>query len=466
MTSMSPEDVRIDVQDSALSITDAIIPSMSDIKSRAKQAKLSLRTSVQDLKKRKEPSYKGDNGRSGSHLSPPSVFPIVNRPHDLQKANVSTSGFGIRAFLRRLTGGQPSPQITKTASPTQQVGDRTPIGGEKEKDVLKELPEELRSDIRDDQIKLDPCNIPLPPSPTTTPSSLPEELSPEIRDDQIKLDPCNIPLPPSPTITFSSLPEELSPEIRDDQIKLDPCSIPLPPSPTITLSSLPAISSSAEPQEEEQIRPRSESAKPEENRSPDQHFSVCLPAANDLLACQTSGSDGRSHQPPPMLSISPLTIQETCPSPDTSPTVSPVEDEIIVSPVSFQDSESGLMMDWADSQERVDLDGEVQQPAYSRSRSASPAFQKAEFGLSGEKRGNNKSWRRSMRNLSEALNRRSSFKPPPTSYDAYMTHQRRMADRRQGCAPTVYRTGAQAVLEAINNLEEEDEMMAEKFFMS
>lgn len=41
-----------------------------------------------------------------------------------------------------------------------------------------------------------------------------------------------------------------------------------------------------------------------------------------------------------------------------------------------------------------------------------------------------------------------------------------MADRRQGCAPTVYRTGAQAVLEAINNLEEEDEMMAEKFFMS
>lgn len=303
-------------------------------------------------------------------LSPPSVFPIVNRPHDLQKANVSTSGFGIRAFLRRLTGGQPSPQITKTASPTQQVGDRTPIGGEKEKDVLKELPEELPS---------------------------------EIRDDQIKLDPCNIPLPPSPTITFSSLPEELSPEIRDDQIKLDPCSIPLPPSPTITLSSLPAISSSAEPQEEEQIRPRSESAKPEENRSPDQHFSVCLPAANDLLACQTSGSDGRSHQPPPMLSISPLTIQETCPSPDTSPTVSPVEDEIIVSPVSFQDSESGLMMDWADSQERVDLDGEVQQPAYSRSRSASPAFQKAEFGLSGEKRGNNKSWRRSMRNLSEVL---------------------------------------------------------------
>ncbi|EAL18140.1 hypothetical protein CNBK1610 [Cryptococcus deneoformans B-3501A] len=436
MTSMSPEDVRIDVQDSALCITDAIIPSMSDIKSRAKQAKLSLRTSVQDLKKRKEPSYKGDNGRSGSHLSPPSVFPIVNRPHDLQKANVSTSGFGIRAFLRRLTGGQPSPQITKTANSTQQVGDRTPVGGEKEKDVLKELPEELPSEIRGDQIKLDPCNIPLPPSPTTTPSSLPEELSPEIRDDQIKLDPCNIPLPPSPTITFSSLSEELSPEIRDDQIKLDPCSIPLPPSPTITFSSLseelspeirddqikldpcsiplppsptitllslPAISSSAEPQEEEQIRPRSESAKPEENRSPDQHFSVCLPAANDLLACQTSGSDGRSHQPPPMLSISPLTIQETCPSPDTSPTVSPVEDEIIVSPVSFQDSESGLMMDWADSRERVDLDGEVQQPAYSRSRSASPAFQKAEFGLSGEKRGNNKSWRRSMRNLSEVL---------------------------------------------------------------
>lgn len=46
-----------------------------------------------------------------------------------------------------------------------------------------------------------------------------------------------------------------------------------------------------------------------------------------------------------------------------------------------------------------------------------------------------------------------------------MTHQRRIAGLRQACAPTVYRTAAQAVRGAINDLEEEDEL-AETFFLS
>ncbi|OXG25101.1 hypothetical protein C361_02102 [Cryptococcus neoformans Tu259-1] len=430
MTSMSPKDVRADMQNSALCIIDATVPSMSDIQSRGKQARLRLKISIQDLKKRKEPSYKGDSGRDGGQLSAPSAFPIVNRPLNLQNTKVSTSGFGILAFLRRLTGGQPAAQNMKTADLTQQVGDGTHICGENEKRVLKE-------------------------------SS--EELSPEIREDQVKLDPCTIPLPPSPAITPVSLPAiSLSPKIRNDQVKLDPCTIPLPPSPTIALTSLPAVSSSTEPHEEEQIRPSSEQAKPEENDSPDQYFSLCSLAANDLLASQTSGSDGRSHQSPPALSTSAWTTEEMC----TSPTVSSVEDEIIVSPVSFQDSKAGLMMEGVDGGERVDLGGKVQQPAYNRNWSASPEFQKAEMGFSREKRGNDKSWRRRMTNLSETLNRRSSSsKSPPTSYDAYMTHQRRIAGLRQACAPTVYRTAAQAVRGAINDLEEEDEL-AETFFLS
>ncbi|OXH73085.1 hypothetical protein J001_01901 [Cryptococcus neoformans] len=333
MTSMSPKDVRADMQNSALCIIDATVPSMSDIQSRGKQARLRLKISIQDLKKRKEPSYKGDSGRDGGQLSAPSAFPIVNRPLNLQNTKVSTSGFGILAFLRRLTGGQPAAQNMKTADLTQQVGDGTHICGENEKRVLKE----------------------------------------------------------------SS--EELSPEIREDQVKLDPCTIPLPPSPTIALTSLPAVSSSTEPHEEEQIRPSSEQAKPEENDSPDQYFSLCSLAANDLLASQTSGSDGRSHQSPPALSTSAWTTEEMC----TSPTVSSVEDEIIVSPVSFQDSKAGLMMEGVDGGERVDLGGKVQQPAYNRNWSASPEFQKAEMGFSREKRGNDKSWRRRMTNLSEVL---------------------------------------------------------------
>lgn len=53
------------MQNSALCIIDATVPSMSDIQSRGKQARLRLKISIQDLKKRKEPSYKGDSGRDG-----------------------------------------------------------------------------------------------------------------------------------------------------------------------------------------------------------------------------------------------------------------------------------------------------------------------------------------------------------------------------------------------------------------
>lgn len=263
-----------------------------------------------------------------------SVFPIVNQPLHLQNAKVSTFGFGIRAFLRSLTGGQPATQFTKTANPTPQVSDGTPIHREKEKDLLEKSA------------------------------------------------------------------DEMSPKSKDDQVDLDPCSIPLPPSPTISLISLPTISSSAEPQENEQIRPSSEKAEPEGNQSPDQHAS---PAANDLQTRQTSESDGKSHQSPLMLITSAWTIQETCTPLDRSPTVSPVDDEIIVSPVGSQDSTAGLMVDRIDIREYVGLGRKAQQPGYSRSRSTSPGFQKAEMGFSGEKKGNNKSWRRSMANLSEVL---------------------------------------------------------------
>lgn len=136
------------------------------------------------------------------------------------------------------------------------------------------------------------------------------------------------------------------------------------------------------------------------SRTPDQHAS---PAANDLQTRQTSESDGKSHQSPLMLITSAWNIQETCTPLDRSPTLSPVDDEIIVTPVGSQDSKAGLMVDRIDIREYVGLGGKVQQPGYSRSRSASPGFQKAEMGFSGEKRGKNKSWRRSMADLSEVL---------------------------------------------------------------
>ncbi|ADV24949.1 Hypothetical Protein CGB_K2070C [Cryptococcus gattii WM276] len=384
------QDVRADVQRSDLCTGDPSVPSTRDVKSQDKKPRLGLRISIQDLKKRKEPSHKGDSSRGGSHLPSSSVFPIVNQPLNLQNAKVSTSGFGIRAFLRRLTGGQPATQFTKTANPTPQVSDGVPIHREMGKNLLEKSAEELSSKSKDDQVNLDPCSIPLPPSPKSA-----KGLSFQSKDDQVNLDPCSIPLPPSPKSA-----KGLSFQSKDDQVNLDPCSIPLPPSPTFSLINLPTISSSAESQENEQIRPSSEKAEPEGNQSPDQHAS---PAANDLQTLQTSESDGKSPQSPLMLITSAWTIQETCTPLDRSPTLSPIDDEIIVSPVGSQDSKAGLMVDRIDIQEYVGLDGKVQQPGYSRSRSASPEFQMAEMGFSGEKRGNNKSWRRSMANLSEVL---------------------------------------------------------------
>lgn len=72
----SPKDVRADMQNSALCIIDATVPSMSDIQSRGKQARLRLKISIQDLKKRKEPSYKGDSGRDGGQWVP---IPLLGR---------------------------------------------------------------------------------------------------------------------------------------------------------------------------------------------------------------------------------------------------------------------------------------------------------------------------------------------------------------------------------------------------
>lgn len=72
----SPKDVRADMQNSALCIIDATVPSMNDIQSRGKQARLRLKISIQDLKKRKEPSYKGDSGRDGGQWVP---IPLLGR---------------------------------------------------------------------------------------------------------------------------------------------------------------------------------------------------------------------------------------------------------------------------------------------------------------------------------------------------------------------------------------------------
>ncbi|WVQ80433.1 hypothetical protein IAT38_002538 [Cryptococcus sp. DSM 104549] len=103
-----------------------------------------------------------------------------------------------------------------------------------------------------------------------------------------------------------------------------------------------------------------------------------------------------------------------------------------------------------------------------------------EFGEMGKKE---KGWRKSMINLSGTLNgsasRRQSQKPPPatrappqvqppTSHDAYAAQQQRLARNpgRVSCAPVVYRTGAEAVGRGRMVISKEDEDMAETFFMS
>lgn len=54
------------MQSSDLCTVDDSVPSTRDVKSQNKKPRLGLRISIQDMKKRKEPSHKGDGSRGGS----------------------------------------------------------------------------------------------------------------------------------------------------------------------------------------------------------------------------------------------------------------------------------------------------------------------------------------------------------------------------------------------------------------
>jgi len=69
-----------------------------------------------------------------------------------------------------------------------------------------------------------------------------------------------------------------------------------------------------------------------------------------------------------------------------------------------------------------------------------------------------------MQNLAP-LNRKATSKPPPSSYDAYETHQRRIAAHRVSCAPTIHSTASVAAeMREVKDKEQVDVM--ETFFLS
>ncbi|RXK39126.1 hypothetical protein M231_03631 [Tremella mesenterica] len=73
-------------------------------------------------------------------------------------------------------------------------------------------------------------------------------------------------------------------------------------------------------------------------------------------------------------------------------------------------------------------------------------------------------WRKSMMDLQGTLGRRTS-KAPPTSYDAYLAHQQRMAQTRMSCAPT-FHSRASVAAEALEIQDKEAAEMADTFFLS
>ena len=65
----------------------------------------------------------------------------------------------------------------------------------------------------------------------------------------------------------------------------------------------------------------------------------------------------------------------------------------------------------------------------------------------------------------QSLNKRTSRAPPPTSYDNYVAHQRRMAQNRVSCAPTIH-SRASLAAEAREIMDKDEQEMAETFFMA
>ncbi|ORX34628.1 hypothetical protein BD324DRAFT_123412 [Kockovaella imperatae] len=84
--------------------------------------------------------------------------------------------------------------------------------------------------------------------------------------------------------------------------------------------------------------------------------------------------------------------------------------------------------------------------------------------------GKNSKWRRSIMGLGAApkqipikASRRTSKAEPPTSYDSYIAHQKRIASNRQSCQPTLHT--ASTLAEGIRHMKKEEQDAAETFFM-
>ncbi|ODO02068.1 hypothetical protein L198_02799 [Cryptococcus wingfieldii CBS 7118] len=395
-----------------------------------KRLRLNLSKSMQNLKKRKGSEVK-TRKRGNSQNEKESIPPVPTLPGRPVVATAEKpKSFGFAAFFRKLTGqssekercdkkSKAEKKKTLFASASKAVQTEDKVAPQEIKEAQKETKEIVPEEkvVEESKIPIsavqpaaqgpvDPCQIPLPPSPLVAPIILEPVIAPAADQKDTTINPqaqamlslegfsINTNAPPARSSSSDAQvsPRQITQRAPEDRM---PSPIRIPSVPNLRVKTPLSASSVGSTVDEDRL------ITPVESRSSAHGSSLERASVFAGRAGETKLQPRRSHSPPKTTDL----------------------------------SEMGM--------------------------GGGP-------GSSGLASTKSKSWRRSMINLSSPLDRRESHKRPPTSHDACIAQQQRIKLNRVSCQPVIYRTGAEAVRGkmATMGMREEDEEVAETFFMS
>ncbi|KAK1926201.1 hypothetical protein DB88DRAFT_481048 [Papiliotrema laurentii] len=375
--------------------------------------------------------------RPAAPRSRPSLPIPATKPSKVEGSK--SNGGGFSAFIRKLTGRSASPPKVKLAAPQsarpepRRIPSRSlaapPMtrSSSASSAPIKPSLTPLKVDVRLDTLA--PASAPAAPQPGTIRAG-PFPTSPKRPLERPEpVDPCQIPLPPSPQLSPIHDDETSDGEEVDTVSEMGSSSTSVSRDDTTLKRTKPSGMLSLQGFDFDEEDEEEELAEREASENGDM--------VRDLRPIRIPSNSGRSGLGSAY--------------PDTPASANSAIEEI-VTPTSSEGSPPR---------------------GFSTKLAGSSPPRKAPIGTSlGADLGRKESkWRKSIMGLSDitankkTLSKRTSTREPPTSYDAYLAHQKRMANNRQSCAPTLH-SQASVAAEAREIRDRDESDMAEVFFCS
>ncbi|WVR03357.1 hypothetical protein IAU60_000348 [Kwoniella sp. DSM 27419] len=457
----------------------------------AKKNRLNLSKSMQTLRKKKGAEKGRERSSSVSEKTPPPMpalpsanekktsVPVSNRAQPTAKPTrpplqTKSSSGAFSSFLRKLTGRSSPASSPVSAQPPQRVAAAAP---RKQPSATAPAPAPVSASSsvngKPTLARLDTAGnasrqVPSPHIASPLPIT---PVQHEVEQGGKPTDPCMIPLPPSPTLELVSLePSEFGVASASTAASVAGSTTRKKQERMLSLegfdfedeeeSTLPPVLAP--------VVPTSASLQAETEQSSEAHdvvrplAPIRIPSRNENggPAGPLSATSTRS-----MATLSSSGERLVTPSSMTGPSFDPGAGAFGRAPLAPSAS--------ARRSPSPSPSPEKQYQEMRLAGSSPPRKAPVGVGLADLSRKESK-WRKSVMGLSDmakpAAKRQSTVRPPPTSHDAYMAQQSRIARNRQSCAPTLHSTAsiAAAARGQMSSLKmsKEDEEVAETFFLS